>query len=182
MFRLIHADTLPQTTITSLSCLWKSLSHAHFRCPGKSGSYAPIHEISSRRTTVRFLPSMNSFSQKKASCQLSKTSLGRFVCCARSAPKLASWSRFVMPLRGGNPSKEKNLSAVFSANCSISVLLPMRRRPLQATNDDVDLRHRADRSSMYSFLPTNIGIPLELKCAYYNISRPPKSMRDGREN
>ena len=181
MLCLIHADTLPQTTITSLSCLWKSLSHAHFKCPGKSGSYAPIHDISSRRITVRFAPSIALSSQKNASCQVSRTIRGRFVWRARAVPKLSSWSRFVIPLRGGRPSNDKNTSAVSSAKCSISVLLPIRRRPRQATSDDVVFRHNEAKSLRYSFLPTNTRPPMGRERENYNISRPLKSMPYGRE-
>ena len=62
-------------------------------------------------------------------------------------------------------------SAVRFANSSISVDLPMRRRPRQVTSDAVDLFHSIPSESRYSFLPMNIAIlPIQLWETLYHFS------------
>ena len=72
---------------TRLGFEWKNWSHAIFSCPGKSGSYLPIHEISSRSSTERPDCGIFAASVEKASVQCRNRNSGSCVCRASWAAK-----------------------------------------------------------------------------------------------
>ena len=137
----IQLETLPHNTNTSPLCFLKRSFHAFFRISGKTGEKRAIHEISSNSTTVRSsLPSSRS-RRTKAEYQSEGGVFSHPVCAASFAAKKANWSRSVMPGFGRRPSNLTNLAAERRANSSMSVDLPIRRRPRQVTSDATRFAH-----------------------------------------
>ena len=143
-----------------------SLSSADQLSRGNSGSWRPIQDISSSNTKVFLRLSIRSPRSVKADIQESGKTCAPLVCAQSRSPKLWSWSALVCPLRGPRPSMTMSSSLFRRANSLNSVDLPMRRRPRQATNDDVGLSssNRSDSSS--SSRPKNIIKPFG---EYYRI-------------
>ena len=158
MFSAIHDETEPQRTRTRLSCFLRRLSHAVLRNPAKSGLRDPIHDISSRRTTVRPTGGIAASRLRNASVQFFARGTSVPVWSESSAQKFFRCARSVMPLRGGMPTMFMKRSAVRLANSSISVLLPMRLRPRHVTSEEVRLLQSWESAVNCSFLPTNIRV------------------------
>ena len=158
MLRLIHVDTLPQTTTTSLSCRLRSLSHAFFSIPAKSGSYRPIHDTSSSRMTVRSVSRTAAFNRANASSHVpGLMDGGRSLCAASCEAKFANWSAFVIFGRGARPVISTNRHSLFAANSSIKRLFPIRRRPRHVTKEAVRFFHSRCRLSISLSRPKNMA-------------------------
>ena len=149
-FSCIHADTLPQRTRIRLSWRLRKSSQPFFRNPGKSGSWRPIHDISSNRTTVLRLSLMRSPRRWNASIHELGTTRAPMVCAQSRSPKFLNWSAFVCPFLGPSPSMTTNSVLLRRANSLNSVDLPIRRRPRHATRDAVGFcsKSRSDSSSL----------------------------------
>ena len=143
----IQLETLPQRTSTSRGCFLNRSSQAFFRISGKVNEYWAIHEISSMRTTVR-PSSRSSWSRRmKAEYQSEGGVFSHPVCAASFDAKKASWSASVMPGFGRRPSSLTNRAPERRANSSISVDLPIRRRPRHVTSEEPRFAQRASSCS-----------------------------------
>ena len=160
MFSAIQADTEPQRTKTRFGCLRNLRSHASFKYPAKSALYPPSQEISSSNTTVLRPDDSTSSSCANANDHVCAGTISCLEYSATFSQKRRRCAASVIPLRGGSPSMQMNLSALLAANSSIKVDLPMRRRPRHVTSTPWSRPHSASRSFRSRSLPTNIHSPL----------------------
>ena len=162
MLSRIQPETDPHTTKTRFSRRANFVSQASFSNAGKALSNAPIHDISSRNTTVFARPLMADARASKALAQPSAHASSAPVCADRRSQKWLSCVAFVTPSSGASPviSMKRHLDR--AANSSISVDFPTRRRPEQTTRDGESLPHNSSRVSNSSFLPANMALSLLL--------------------
>ena len=157
-----QAETVPHTTNTRLSRRANLVSHASLRSAGKVLSNAPIHEISSRNTTVLARPFTAAASASNAFAQPSALASGVPVCAASRSQKWRSCVSFVTPSSGATPVISTNRHFDRAANSSTSVDFPTRRRPEQTTNEDDSFPQSPSRASNSCALPMNIAVSFPL--------------------
>ena len=109
--------------------------------------------------THRLQDSSNPSSCAKASAQVAAGTVSCPAYSATFSQNQFRWTESVIPFRGGSPSIQKNLAALLAANSSMSVDLPMRRRPRHVTSTPWSHPHNASRSFKSRSLPTNINSP-----------------------
>ena len=165
MFLPIQAETLPATMKMSLSCFENCVSHAVLRKEANEVSYLPIHEISSRNTTVLPLRCKAASSASNALGQQSAFASGIRVAPARRSQKLSICRWLSISLSGASPTSSMNVHFERAANSSTKVDLPMRRRPAMTTKELVFLRQRALSFSSCSPRPKKFCMVDILSCA-----------------